>query len=80
MGSISSHTRPLSSLDGVTLSDTSAVLYTGDSMGAIKVWDLAKESGAAPRWKASLKNELNYHRTGINEMRIGHGQLWTGLY
>ncbi|KAJ7445756.1 WD40-repeat-containing domain protein [Mycena galericulata] len=77
MGSISSHTRPLSSIDGVALSDTSAVLYTGDSMGAVKVWDLTKEGGAAPRWKANLRAELSHHRTGINEMRIGRGYLWT---
>ncbi|KAJ7093192.1 WD40-repeat-containing domain protein [Mycena epipterygia] len=77
MGSISSHTRPLSCIDGVSSSDTSAVLYTGDSMGAIKIWDLAKESGAAPRWKSTLKAELNHHRTGINEMRFGHDHLWT---
>ncbi|KAJ7756862.1 WD40-repeat-containing domain protein [Mycena maculata] len=77
MGSISSHTRPLSCIDGVAISDTSAVLYTADSMGAVKVWDLVKESGVAPRWKSALKAELSHHRTGINEMRFGRGQLWT---
>ncbi|KAJ6488631.1 WD40-repeat-containing domain protein [Mycena vitilis] len=77
MGSISSHTRPISCIDGVALSDTTAILYTGDSMGAIKIWDLVKESGEAPRWKSTLKAELNHHRTGVNEMRFGGGQLWT---
>ncbi|KAJ7871471.1 WD40-repeat-containing domain protein [Mycena olivaceomarginata] len=77
MGSISSHTRPISSIDGMALSDVSAVLYTADSMGVVKVWDLAKESGDAPRWKSTLKAELTHHRTGINEMRFGGGQLWT---
>ncbi|KAJ7168157.1 WD40-repeat-containing domain protein [Mycena crocata] len=77
LGSISVHTRPLSCIDGVALSDTSAILYTGDSMGAIKIWDLVKESGVAPRWKSTLKAELNHHRTGINEMRFGRGHLWT---
>ncbi|KAJ6547111.1 WD40-repeat-containing domain protein [Mycena capillaripes] len=77
MGSISSHTRPISCIDGVSLSDTTAVLYTGDSMGVIKIWDLTKESGESPRWKSTLKAELNHHRTGINEMRFGRGQLWT---
>lgn len=79
-GSISSHTRPISCIDGVSLSDTTAVLYTGDSMGVIKIWDLAKESGESPRWKSTLKAELKHHRTGINEMRFGGGQLWTGEY
>ncbi|KAJ7273244.1 WD40-repeat-containing domain protein [Mycena rebaudengoi] len=77
MGSISSHTRPVSCIDGVALSDTSAVLYTGDSMGIIRIWDLVKEGGAAPRWKSTLKTELNHHRTGINEMLVGRDQLWT---
>ncbi|KAJ6606545.1 WD40-repeat-containing domain protein [Mycena vulgaris] len=77
MGFISSHTRPLSCIDGVALSDTSATLYTGDSMGAIKIWDLVKETGDAARWKSTLKAELNHHRTGITEMRVGGGQLWT---
>jgi len=77
LGSISSHTRPISCIDGVSISDTSVVLYTADSMGAIKVWDLVKESGDAPRWKSTLRKELMHHRTGINEMRFGAGQLWT---
>ncbi|KAJ7929275.1 WD40-repeat-containing domain protein [Mycena leptocephala] len=62
MGSISSHTRPISCIDCEPLSDTSAILYTADSMGAIKI---------------CLKAELMHHRTGINEMRFGRGQLWT---
>ncbi|KAJ6618326.1 WD40-repeat-containing domain protein [Mycena sp. CBHHK59/15] len=77
MGSISSHTRPVSCIDGVAFSDTSAVMYTADSMGAIKVWNLVKESGVAPRWKSTPKADLNHHRTGINEMLFGRGQLWT---
>ncbi|KAJ7702359.1 WD40-repeat-containing domain protein [Mycena rosella] len=77
MGFITAHTRPLSCIDGVALSETSAILYTGDSMGAIKIWDLVKETGAAPRWKSTLKAELSHHRTGINDMRFGGGQLWT---
>ncbi|KAF8184936.1 WD40-repeat-containing domain protein [Mycena galopus ATCC 62051] len=77
LGSISSHTRPISCIDGASISDTSVVLYTADSMGAIKVWDLVKESGDAPRWKSTLRTELMHHRTGINEMRFGAGQLWT---
>ncbi|KAJ7632221.1 WD40 repeat-like protein [Roridomyces roridus] len=75
VGSISAHTRPLSCIDGVALSDTSAVLYTSDSMGAIKVWDLVKETDG--RWKSTLREQLNHHRTGINDMRIGNGFLWT---
>ncbi|KAJ7090242.1 WD40-repeat-containing domain protein [Mycena belliarum] len=77
MGSISSHTRPISCIDGMALSETSAILYTADSMGMIKIWDLVKESGANARWKSTLKVELKHHRTGINEMRSGRDHLWT---
>ncbi|KXN90506.1 hypothetical protein AN958_04178 [Leucoagaricus sp. SymC.cos] len=77
MGSISSHTRPVECLQGKVISKNSAVLYTGDTMGVIKVWDLSNEQEPSPRWKASLKRELSYHRTRINDMIYGSGQLWT---
>lgn len=79
VGSISSHTRPVECLDGYASSDASAVLYTADTMGVIKVWSLNRESGVNARWRASLKEELNHHRTRINEMLCGNGQLWTGI-
>lgn len=47
-------------------------------MGVIKVWDLEKTIDSPPRWRSKLKGELNHHRTRINEMLYGHGQLWTG--
>jgi hypothetical protein len=47
-------------------------------MGIIKIWELLREPGSKPRWKASLKQELDYHRTRINDMFYGNGQLWTG--
>ncbi|KAJ3508667.1 hypothetical protein NLJ89_g5624 [Agrocybe chaxingu] len=77
LGSISSHTRPVECLDGQALSDTSAVLYTGDTMGVIKVWDLEKDSSSPPRWNARLRSTINHHRTRINELRYGGGNLWT---
>ncbi|EKM82832.1 hypothetical protein AGABI1DRAFT_97781 [Agaricus bisporus var. burnettii JB137-S8] len=46
-------------------------------MGVIKVWELSRESGSNPRWKASLKQHLDYHRTRINDIHYGNGQLWT---
>lgn len=48
-------------------------------MGIIKVWELLKELGPNPRWRATLKQELDYHRTRINDMIYGNGQLWTGV-
>ena len=78
LGSISSHTRPVECLDGYSESSTSAVLYTADTMGVIKVWDLDKQAGSPPRWHSTLRAELNHHRTRINERIFGNGQLWTG--
>ncbi|KAF5387071.1 hypothetical protein D9615_001674 [Tricholomella constricta] len=77
MGSISSHTRPVECLDGKLLSDTSAMLYTADTMGVIKSWVLTKEDGPWPRWRGTLQEELTHHRTRINEMLYGNGHLWT---
>ncbi|KAF8797863.1 WD40 repeat-like protein [Phlegmacium glaucopus] len=77
VGSISSHTRPVECLDGKALSDNLAVLYTGDTMGIIKVWDLNKGSGLPSRWTATLRHTHNHHRTRINELLYGNGQLWT---
>lgn len=48
-------------------------------MGVIKIWELSRESGSNPRWKASLKQHLDYHRTRINDIHYGNGQLWTGI-
>lgn len=76
VGVISAHTRPVESLDGQALSSTSANLYTADTMGMIKLWELSKGDGD-DGWHSSLKQELNYHRTKINEILYGNGQLWT---
>lgn len=82
LGSISSHTRPVECLDGEALSATSAILYTGDTMGVIKVWDLRLDTSApsAPRWTTTLLKTINHHRTRINELRYGGGYLWTGAF
>ncbi|KAK2467057.1 hypothetical protein APHAL10511_001315 [Amanita phalloides] len=76
-GSISAHTRPVECLDGVVQSDKSAVLYTADTMGIIKVWDLTLQDTTPPRWASTLKTEHQYHRTKINEMMVGNEQVWT---
>lgn len=78
MGSISSHTRPVECIDGKATSDTTAILYTGDTMGIIKVWELKKEDGPNPRWIPTLADTISHHRTRINELYYGQGQLWTG--
>ncbi|KAJ8517326.1 hypothetical protein ONZ45_g5496 [Pleurotus djamor] len=41
------------------------------------VWELTKVDGQPTSWRASLKTELNHHRTRINELLYGNGHLWT---
>lgn len=48
-------------------------------MGVIKVWDVVKDSTGGPSiWRSTLRDELNDHRTRINEMVYGEGHLWSG--
>ncbi|KAI0374744.1 WD40 repeat-like protein [Pilatotrama ljubarskyi] len=77
VGSLTEHARPVESLDAHATSETSAVLYTADTMGVIKVWDIKKDDGTPPRWQSTLVEELKHHRTRINDMVYGNGQLWT---
>ncbi|KAI0336384.1 WD40 repeat-like protein [Cubamyces sp. BRFM 1775] len=77
VGSLTDHTRPVESLDARATSATSAVLYTADTMGVIKVWDVKKDDGTPPRWQSTLVEELKHHRTRVNDMVHGNGQLWT---
>ncbi|KAI8998774.1 WD40 repeat-like protein [Trametes punicea] len=65
VGSLTDHTRPVECLCVRATSDTSAVLYTADTMGVIKVWE------------STLLEELKHHRTRVNDMVYGNGQLWT---
>ncbi|KZT69040.1 WD40 repeat-like protein [Daedalea quercina L-15889] len=76
VGSISAHTRPVEAMTFRTISDRSIVLYTADTMGIIRVWDVSQDTQSA-RCQIVQQEELNYHRTGINEMLYGEGQLWT---
>lgn len=78
-GSIVSHTRPIECLAGYATSESSAILYTADTMGVIRVWELKKEAGVEPiRWRATPKGELSHHRTRINDMALGQNLVWTG--
>lgn len=78
MGSITDHTRPVGTLDARVLSDRSAVLYTADTMGIIKVWEVTRDDGTPPRWQSKLISEFKHHRTRVNDMIHGNGHLWTG--
>jgi len=82
VGSISSHTRPVESLAAyidTTTSPPHLVLFTADTMGVIKVWDVVKDSAEGPPiWRSTLRDELKDHRTGVNEIVYGDGHLWSG--
>ena len=82
MGSISAHTRPVESLAAYLDTSTSPphlVLFTADTMGVIKVWDVVKDStDGPPIWRSTLLDDLRGHRTRINEIVYGNGHLWSG--
>ncbi|KAF9001932.1 WD40 repeat-like protein [Cyathus striatus] len=77
MGSITAHARPVECLDGKPTSDSSALLYTADTMGIIRLWNLTKELVSPPRWRSTMVEELGHHRTRINELYYGNDHLWT---
>jgi len=85
VGSMSDHTRPVE----VLAVDTSSpllrsqpfLLYTGDSMGLIKVWSLEPPpADGRSGWRATLKGTLGGHRTGICDMVVDQGIVWSASY
>ncbi|KAN0128476.1 WD40-repeat-containing domain protein [Lactarius tabidus] len=81
VGSISAHSRPVESLAAyldVTGTSPHLVLFTADTMGVIKVWDVVKDSTERRLiWRSTLRDELKNHRTRVNEIVYGDGQLWS---
>jgi len=48
-------------------------------MGVIKVWDVVKDTTEGlPIWRSTLREELEHHRTRVNEIVYGDGHLWSG--
>lgn len=78
IGTMSAHTRPVQCFAVNVQSASAATLYTADSMGIIKVWELERTYGDAPSCRATEREELIIHRTGINDIWFGQNQLWTG--
>lgn len=75
-GSISQHSRPVESL----ALDGDSTLYTADTMGVIMAWNITKEvmSDGDIIVRAEKLQQLDHHRTRINDMWIDKGLLWTG--
>lgn len=61
-------------------SPSEATLITGDSMSIIKVWSLERSYGDSPSCRATEKQEISIHRTGINDLWFANGELWTGKF
>lgn len=86
VGSISAHTRPVEAVDGETLSDDSAILYSADTMGVLKVHLLERDTATQPadslppRWRTTLREDLTHHRTRINQLVLHNGYIWTGTH
>ncbi len=76
LGTIPAHTRPVEAL---AWDSTSSHLHTGDSMGVIKIWELVPDLMEG-RCSAKMVGELNGHRTGVNEIWVSNGKVWSGKY
>ncbi|KAL1746961.1 WD40-repeat-containing domain protein [Schizophyllum fasciatum] len=79
VGSLDSHTRPIQCLHATATSDSAALLYTADTMGIIRLWQLTKEAEASerPHWRFTLKREFTHHRTGVNDLHVAPEYMWT---
>ncbi|KAF8590437.1 WD40 repeat-like protein [Ramaria rubella] len=77
LGSISAHTRPVEALAFEPKNDASCLLYTADTMGVMKVWELDREFGASANCRGVLKAELHSHRTGVNDLWVGKGFVFS---
>lgn len=78
VGSIAAHTRPVEALAFQKQTDLSGVLYTADSLGAIKAWDIQRLDQNLHECQVTLKNEWIPHRTGINALFVANDLLFTG--
>ncbi|KAL1683551.1 WD40-repeat-containing domain protein [Schizophyllum commune] len=77
VGTIDSHTRPIQCLHATATSDKSATLYTADTMGIIRLWELTKQDTEPQYWRSALKREFTHHRTGVNDLHVAPEYMWT---
>ncbi|KAG9030772.1 hypothetical protein FRB95_003531 [Tulasnella sp. JGI-2019a] len=79
LASLSGHTRPVEAL--AYSDDVPNTLLTADSMGVIKVWSLEDRwqlsPESLPTVKARLHEHATAHSTGINDLVMDSGYLWT---
>lgn len=83
VGSLSGHRRPV---DCVAIDIRSSgptarpLLYSGDSMGVIRVWslDITERSDGSRSVRGVTEAEFTGHRTGVCTMMVADGQIWSG--
>lgn len=83
LGYLSDHTRPIQCLafDPASVTSTSCILYTADTMGMIRVWDIERPRGTLePSCRGNLRDVLDGHRTAVSTLWLGDGKLWSGVY
>ncbi|GJJ12276.1 hypothetical protein Clacol_006517 [Clathrus columnatus] len=78
LGLIRAHTRPVEALAFEKCTDTSGILYTADSLGSVKVWDLQRSGGSSGECQITLRDDWQPHRTGINSIFIANGLMLSG--
>lgn len=78
LGSLAAHTRPVEALAFISEGDDSHKLYTTDSMGLVKVWQLERTYGDNAACRATFEADLESHRTGVTDIWVGSGLVWSG--
>ncbi|KIJ44229.1 hypothetical protein M422DRAFT_67525 [Sphaerobolus stellatus SS14] len=77
MGSLAAHTRPVEALSFSPEGENSGTLYTTDTLGLVKAWDLERTPGDKPSCRTTFKADLESHRTGVTDVWIGNGYVWS---
>lgn len=58
------------------------MLYSGDSMGVIKSWnlDILERPDGTRSIRGTVVDEFTGHRTGVCSMVVSEGKIWSGKY
>ncbi|KAG8734249.1 hypothetical protein FRC11_007504 [Ceratobasidium sp. 423] len=74
IGSTTGHTRPVECL----AADSAGYrIYSADSMGVIKAWEVEAHPAPASSRRLTHVGDLQAHRTGITDMWVAHGRVWS---
>ncbi|CAE7133482.1 unnamed protein product [Rhizoctonia solani] len=76
IGSTTGHTRPVECL--AADSSTSCRIYSADSMGVIKAWEVESHPAPTSSRRLTHVSDLQAHTMGITDMWVAHGRVWSG--